>query len=336
MKILTIKDIAALSGVGVSTVSRVLNEHPDVADETREKVLDVVARYHYRPNSNARNLKQTSADLISIIVRGRENTFLMDIAERIIEIGSKEKQKFLMASIDETDDELEAAYLHVAEKKVKGIIFLGANVAAREKEIKKFPLPCVFATVDTSAQGFSGVSSVSIDNYTSGGMAIEYLLDQGHKRIAIFGGGQSINDGIGRRYQGALHSFAKRRISFDPSLSVQCSFSMEKAYQAAMRFLQEKPSFTAVFAMSDMMAIGIIRALHECKLHVPEDVSVIGFDGTALSRFVIPSLVTIAQPAHQIAQQSVSLIMRLIKDPEDSENILVKSILQEGESVKPR
>lgn len=334
MKTLTIKDIAALSGVGIATVSRVLNNHPDVSKETRHKVMEVVSAHHYVPNTNARNLKQHSANLVSIIVRGRQNPFLMDIAERIIEAGGRKKQKFLVAFIDEADDELEAARLHIAEKKVRGIVFLGANIVGREKAIDDLPLPCVFATVDTSSLSSPGVSSIGVDNRRSGQLAGDYLIASGHRRIAVFGGKREVNDGIGQRFQGILQSYAAHGLVFDDSLYVQCSFSMEKAYHTAMAFLAQKPAFTAVFAMSDIMAIAVIRALRDNGLGVPEDVSVVGFDGIALSRFMLPSLVTIAQPADAIAQGSVDLILRLIDNPEDSENVLVESVLQPGDSVK--
>ncbi len=334
MKTLTIKDVAALSGVGIATVSRVLNNHPDVSAETKRKVMDVVVLHNYTPNNNARNLKQHSANLISIIVRGRQNSFLTDIAERMIEAGSEKKQKFLLDFIDEADDELEAARQHIAEKKVKGIIFLGANIVGRDSEVAALPLPCVFATIDTSNIAASGVSSIGVDNRLGARTAIDHLLESGHRRIAVFGGKREIDDGIGQRFQGVLQSFSAHGLAFDNSLYVQCSFAMEKAYHTAMRFLSGRPSFTAVFAMSDIMAVAIIRALHDHGLRVPEDVSVIGFDGIALTRFMLPTLTTIEQPAQRIAAGSVALILRLLENPEDNENVILESVLRKGDSVK--
>lgn len=335
MKTLTIKDIAKLSGVSITTVSRVLNNHPDVSQETRQNVMEVVNLYHYTPNTNAKNLKQQISNIVSLIVRGRQSSFLTDIAERIIEAGRQRGQKFLLDFIDESGDELETARQHMAERKVKGIIFLGSNIAGRAEEIANLPLSCVFATVDTSSLHLPGVSSISINNRESARMAIDFLLQNGHQRIAIFGGRREVDDGIGQRYQGAIQSFEALGHSYDESLYVQCSFQMEKAYQTAMEFLSKQAGFTAVFAMSDIIAMAVVRALYDNGLRVPEDVSVIGFDGTILAKYMLPRLTTIAQPADQIAEGSVALILRLLENPADSENILLPSMLCQGESVRP-
>ena len=333
MKIYTIKDIAALAGVGISTVSRVLNNRPDVSEETKKKVMDVVNLYNYTPNANAKNLKQRNADLVSIIVHGRQNSFLVDIAERIIERGNQVGQNFLLDFIDEAGDEFEAARLHIAEKKVMGLIFLGSNITGRREEIEALRLPCVFTTVDTSSLSLPSVSSVSVDNRHSARMAVDHLLDMGHRRIAIFGGIREMRDSIGERYQGVLESFDAHGIPFDESLYVQCSFRMDKAYRTAGEFLARNAQFTAVFAMSDTMAIGIIKALSDHGLKVPDDISVIGFDGIELSRFTLPTLTTIAQPADALAGGSLELILRLLENPGDSENVIVPSSLVKGGSV---
>jgi len=335
MKPLTIKDIAALSGVGIATVSRVLNNHPDVSQETKRKVLEVVELHNYTPNANAKNLKQRNANLVSLIVRGRQNSFLTDIAERIIEAGSRRNQKFLPDFIDEAADEFETARHHMAEKKVRGILFLGSNIVGRAGEIAALPLPCVFATVDTSTLRVKGVSSISVDNRQSARMAVDHLLDRGHRRIAVFGGRREVDDGIGQRYQGVVQAYAARGLAYDESLYVQCSFQIEKAYRTALSFLEKAPGFTAVFAMSDIIALAVIRALHDRGLFVPKDVSVVGFDGILLCRYTLPALTTVAQPADRIAEGSVDLMLRLLKDPADSENILLKSALTQGGTVRP-
>ena len=331
---ITIKDIATLSGVAISTVSRVLNNRPDVSDETRRKVMDIVGMHNYTQNANAKNLKQRNTNLATIIVRGRQNSFLTDIAEKINEYGNNRKQKFLLDFIDEQADEFETARQHIAERKVKGVIFLGSNPVNRRDEIASLRLPCVFATVDTSALSLPSVSSVSVDNCQGAKGAIDYLIDNGHRRIAVFGGDRTVEDGLGKRYQGVLMSFGEHGLTFDEFLYVECPFTMVRAYQAASRFLDANPKFTAVFAMSDTMAIGIMKALHDRGLRVPEDISVVGFDGIPLTRFTLPTLTTIAQPSDDIARESVSLMLRLFEDPNDSEDMVVASMLVAGDSVR--
>lgn len=335
MKIMTIRDIAALSGVGISTVSRVLNGRPDVSEGTRKKVMAVVEQYKYTQNSNAKNLKQQSSNLVSIIVRGRQNSFLYDIAERIIDTGDMLNQMFLLNYIDENDDEFEAARRVFAERKISGIIFVGSNAVDRGGEIEALSLPCVFATVDTSSLGLPMASSVSVDNALGARKAIDFLIKHGHRDIAVFGSGRKENDSIGQRYQGVLQSFGAHKLPLSKLIYVPCSFDMERAYHTIKSFLKkEHASFSAVFAMGDAMAVGAIRALYEAGLRVPEDVSVIGFDGIPLAKFFLPPLTTICQPAEQIARTSVELIMRLLNDPSDCQNVILKSRLLRGGTVK--
>lgn len=334
MEILTIRDIARLAHVSVSTVSRVLNGRPDVSEKTREAVAQVIQATNFTQNSNAKNLKQRHSEMASIVVRGRQNSFLTDVAERMIAVGNEGKARFVLDFIDEREDEFEAAHRQFAERKIKGIVFLGSSTAGREREIRALPLPCVFATVDSSAIRAEGVSSVSVDDRKSARMAVDYLLDCGHRKIAVMGGRREVEDGIGQRYRGVLQSFENRGLLFDERLYVESHFTMDCAYERALAFVRQGRKFTAMFCMSDTMAIGAIKAFSEFGLRVPGDISIIGFDNIALARFLTPTLSTISQPAQQIAEKSVELIARLIRDPSDTENVIVPSRLVRGGTVR--
>ena len=334
MEILTIRDIARLARVSVSTVSRVLNGRPDVSEKTRAAVLQVVQKTNFTQNSNAKNLKQRNSEIASIIVRGRQNSFLTDVAERMISFGNQSKARFALDFIDEQGDEFEAAHRQFAERKIEGIVFLGSSTAGKEREIRALPLPCVFATVDTSALRCEGVSSVSVDDRLSARMAVDYLLDCGHRKIAVMGGRREVDDGIGQRYQGVLQSFEARSLAFDERLYVESHFTMGCAYERALAFVRSGLECTAMFCMSDTMAIGAIKAFSEFGLRVPDDISVIGFDNIALARFLTPTLSTVSQPAQLIAEKSVELISRLIHDPSDTENVIVPSRLVQGGTVR--
>lgn len=334
MEILTIRDIARLARVSVSTVSRVLNGRPDVSEKTRAAVLQVVQKTNFTQNSNAKNLKQRNSEMASIIVRGRQNSFLADVAERMISFGNQSKARFALDFIDEQGDEFEAAHRQFAERKIEGIVFLGSSTAGKEREIRALPLPCVFATVDTSALRCEGVSSVSVDDRLSARMAVDYLLDCGHRKIAVMGGRREVDDGIGQRYRGVLQSFEARSLAFDERLYVESHFTMGCAYERALEFVRSGLECTAMFCMSDTMAIGAIKAFSEFGLRVPDDISVIGFDNIALARFLTPTLSTVSQPAQLIAEKSVELISRLIHDPSDTENVFVPSRLVQGGTVR--
>ncbi len=334
MKVYTIRDIARRAGVGISSVSRALNNRPDVGEETRQRVMRIVEELGYAPNANAKNLKQRASGLSAIIVRGRRNGFLTGIAEQMTDFGMEMGHQFLIEFIDEGGMELEAAYRLVAEKKLEGIFFLGSNVDGRRDEVGQLGIPLVFVTVDASGVASPGVSSVSVDNRACGREAMAHLIAKGHRKIAVMGGNRGAGDGIGLRFQGAMDALQASNVDFDEGLYSSSSFSMEGAYRAALEMIGRRRDFTALFTMSDVMAIGAMRALRESGLGVPADVSVIGFDGIELARFTQPPLTTIEQPATEIAKAGVELMLQLLEDPEDCAYRIVEGRLIEGGSVR--
>ena len=334
MHIVTIRDVAEEAGVSISTVSRVLNERMDVDPETREKVLAVIGKLHYVRNNNARNLKQRHTDFVAVILRGRRNIFLTDVAERMLEYGKETTCQFLLEFVDEKADEFRAARRLYLERKLSGVIFLGSNVSGREKDIVQLDLPCVFSTIEASSLKIPRVCSVSVDNRKGGMDATDMLLALGHRRIAVAGYQGERDDGTGQRFAGAMDSYQKHGEVFDSKLFIHSDFTLRGAYEATVGMLERTRDFTAVFAISDMIAIGVIKALCDRGLQVPRDVSVIGFDGIELASFTTPSLATMRQPVDEIAKMSVSLLLDSIQG-KPSRHVLLNTEPVMGDSVRP-
>lgn len=333
MRIVTIRDVAREAEVSISTVSRVLNERPDVDEDTRKKVLKVVDRLHYVPNANASNLKQRHTDFAAVVLRGRRNLFLTDMAERILEKGREKGLRFLMEIIDEKADEFEAVRALYRERKLKGVVFLGSNLGGREKDTQSLEIPCVFATVEADFLKGRNVSSVSINNFEAGQRAAEYLISLGHQKIALLGYFGPASDSTGQRLYGALDALERHRILFDRELYRECDFTLSAAYQAMSDILAHRQDFTAVFSISDVTAISAVRALYDHGLSVPDDVSVVGFDGIEQAGYCIPSLTTLRQPAEEIADAALSLLTSSIAG-EKGRHILLPAELVHGGSVR--
>lgn len=334
MEIYTIRDIARKAGVAVSTVSRVLNGRPDVSEETRRKVLAIVEEFGYVQNGNARSLKRTKELFAAIIVRGRRNIFLSDIAEQMLACAQGLKIPFLIKYIDEEDDEFDAMRRLYAEKRAAGFILLGSRLDERAEAVRMMGVPCVFATVDVSRSGLENASSVCIDDHAATRAMMDRLLECGHRRVAVFGGNREGDDIFARRYRGALESLAEHGIAYDPDEYVRLRFSLEDAYNGALAFFKVHRDVTAVLTMSDTMAAGVIRALFDLGLRVPQDVSVTGFDGTLMASYFIPSIATVRQPTEMIASESVSLLCDMLEGGEPR-YVTVKYALVEGESIAP-
>jgi len=335
VEIYTIKDVARKAGVAVSTVSRVLNGRPDVSEETRKKVMDVVEAYGFVQNRNARNLKNTKSVFAAIIVRGRRNAFLNDIAEQMIECAQGLKTPFLVKYIDEEADEFDAMRQLYTERRAGGFILLGSRLDERADTVSALGVPCVFATVDARYRGLENASSVCIDDRAATRAMMDRLLDNGHRHVAVFGGNREGDDIFARRYRGAMDSLSAHGIAYDEDgYYMQMRFSMPGAYECTKQFLTRHPEVTAILTMSDTMATGVIRALADMGLRVPQDVSVTGFDGTEMARYTVPSIATVKQPTEEIARESVALLCEML-DGGEQRFVTVDYALVEGESIAP-
>lgn len=335
MKIYTIKDIAQKAGVSVTTVSRVLNKRPDVNQATREKVERVMEECHFVGNANARGLKQTDSENVAIILRGRENPFLNSLAEAVLLYTHDHEASFLVEYVDETADEFQTAVRLHHEKRVTGCIFLGGRIDERAHVLEGIDMPMVFATISAEKANLPRAGSVFIDNRMMGRLAMQTLIDAGHTKIAIFGGARQSDDGFGQRYQGAMEALEKAGIPFDGERYVDTRFSLRGAYDTARGFFAMKPDTTAVFAMSDTVAMGVIRALADVGRRVPQDVSVVGYDGIEMGKYFLPRLTTVEQPINDIARESVAMLMGMLEKGEEPRHVVVPASLITRESVGP-
>lgn len=331
----TIKDIARIAGVGVTTVSRVINNYYGVSDETRTKILEVIEKYNYIPNSNAKHLKQLSSQIICIIVKGILNPFFTGIVielQKSVEAGGYVP---LVTYIDEDKDEIRCARQLITEKKPVGIIFLGGSAANREEELRKLNSPCVFVTSSARTCNVPGISSVSIDDKLAAKSAVSYLLELGHKDILIVGGAIIQRDLIYDRYEGIIEAFKEHGMAFDKeNMYLESKFSYACAYEVMSKFLKTNKKFTAVFAMSDIMAVGIAKCVLDHGYKIPEDISIIGFDGIDEVKFYNPTIATIKQPYVDISRKSVALLIKSIKDNNFSQHLTLHGKLIKGNSVR--
>lgn len=333
---LTIKDIARLSGTSVSTVSRVLNNHVDVSEAARRKVLEVIGSNHYVPNNSARNLVIRKSNVIAVIIRGRGNPFFARLIKIIEPELNEHGYEMSVHHIDTSDDELKAAALLEREKRLKGIIFLGGrfNYHADDIAAIKVPFVCCSYTNVFGALEEGSYSSVAIDDKKAARQAVEYLLQKGHKRIAALiehTGGGSISQLRYEGYVGALHDAG---LALDASL-VGCagSFEMDDAYAAASRLIAEaKP--TALFAISDLMGVAAMKAAADAGLRVPDDLSIIAIDGIEFSNYCVPTLTTLAQPTEALAIKSVEILAGLIEKKGLNGHVLLPTSLRQGGSVR--
>lgn len=333
---MTIKDIARLSGYAVGTVSRVLNHQPNVSDEAREKIMAVVEANHFRLNNNAKHLKQQTNTGIAIVVKGTHNMLFATIVERIQARIKDHGYASLIYYIDEDDDELEQALQATQDRRPYGIVFLGSNLDYFQECFFSITVPCVLVSNSAAALGAENLSSVSTDDEQAAERAVDYLMELGHTQIGILGGKTEISNAAAARFTGCQRAFARRGITFDVARQYESArFAMAGGYSAMGRLLDKMPHLTAVFAMSDVQAVGAIRAIRDRGLRVPEDISVIGFDGIELGQYFSPQLTTIQQDALGMADRGVDILLAHIEHPLPPVHERTPFRLIPGESARP-
>ena len=338
MEQITIKDIARICGCGISTVSRALNNHPDINPETKQRIMEVVAEYDFVPNNSARNLKITESLTIAILVKGMTNPFFTKMIKIMEEEIEKNHYSMEIRHVDEETDEVETAIELVKEKKLKGIIFLGGYFNHSPEKLKRIGVPFVLSTISVVGEYDGSHSSVSVDDMAESYKMVDYLIKQGHEKIAILTAPEA-DASIGRlRTEGYLKALADHKISVDKKYirrpkEAEEIYSMENGYKAMKKMLEENLDMTAVYAISDTLAIGACKALKEAGRKIPEDISVAGFDGIEMGYYVSPGITTIRQPIEEMATETVKQLFDVINNGARHEKKVFEAELVVRDSV---
>ena len=332
---MTIKDLAAKTGYAVGTVSRALNNHPNVSERARQEILEAAAESGFQLNVNAKQLKQHHSTTILVVVKGIGNELFGEMVESIQTLIAQTRYQLVVDYMDEDANEVRRAAQLCREKKPLGILFLGGNNENFIRDFGGIDVPCVVVTNDASMLSFDNLSSVSTDDREAACSAVDTLIRLGHSRIAIIGGDRAISDISRLRYEGCMQAFAAHGIPFDPQRDYQgVRYSYHAGYQATQALLDKGCRFTAIFATADVMAIGAIRALQDNGLRVPEDVSVMGFDGLKLGDYLIPNLSSVAQNVEEMAKESVSILLDQIENGAEARHELVGVAVKWKESIR--
>ena len=336
----TIKDIAKQCGVGVSTVSRAINDHPDINPETKRMIMEVIRESGFVPNNSARNLKRTDARTIAVLVKGMANPLFTDMIKVIEEETRRKKYSLELKHVEYYEDEVDEALELVKEKRLRGIIFLGGYFLHAEEKIANLTVPYIFSTIGTlvsSKLDEAEYSSISVDDRKESRAVTSYLIGLGHRDIAIISAESEV-DSIGRlRLEGYKDALLENGVPYNPKLvrAVEENvehFSMENGYLTTKRLIDSGERFTAVFATADLLAIGACRALLEAGLRIPEDVSVAGFDGIEPGKYYYPAITTMKQPVKEMAETTIKLLFDIIAGKKGHGHIVFPAKLEVRES----
>lgn len=334
---MTIKDIASACGVSVSTVSRVLNNRPDVSEEVRQRVLAAVEAKGYIPNNSARDLVRSRSDAIGVIVRGTGNLFFAEMLKTVSREIESKGYTMVLQFIDSAADEVKAGAILEREKKLRGLIFLGGRFDYTPAELALVGVPyvCCSYTNCFGSLREEDYSSVSIDDFRTAYTAVEELIKLGHRRIATLVPGCSDRSISELRYNGYRAALRDNGIDFDPALLVETGgFEMPETYEGMSALIEKGVDFSAAFTLSDTTALAAIKALNDHGRRVPEDCSVIAIDGLRVSEYVNPTLTTMVQPAEDMGKQSVQILTDVLEKGAATRHLRLEARLRTGASVK--
>lgn len=332
IKIVTIRDVAKVAGVSISTVSHVINETRYVSPELIKKVSDVMKKLDFEPSMLASSLKTKKTGTIGLVVSDSSNLFFAFMQTYIENIFTTQGFS-LVVSNSHYDLKKEIEVLRMMRaKRVDGILVVPENTDSRYMEsIDRSGIPIVI--IEREIQG-ARLDSVLINNTLGSYNATEYLIKLGHERIGYLDRRVDKSHSIQRK-KGYLSALKKHNIKSREELIIRSGFSCEDGYNAGKYFfdLKERPS--AILTFGDFAALGAMRYIFDNGLSVPEDISIVGFTDMPICRFTRPSLTTIQYPVLEIAEASCNILISRIKEPNgfDKKKVILKPKLIIREST---
>jgi DNA-binding LacI/PurR family transcriptional regulator len=307
LKRATLNDVAQVAGTSYATVSRVINNNPEVAEETRQRVLHAIQELNYVPNRAARSLIRGRTFFLQMIVANAASS-LLDIVTTVKEVNYG--LGFTVLSSPTNKDEFRQVMREVVAEMVDGFFIDGPEFDYTLDEMNEVCMGRPFVHIGSNPS--PNIPAVMYDQKYGATLALQHLFDYGHRQIAEISGAFAYYDGR-IRHETYLEMMTARGLTPGPWLASEY-FSVEDGYSKCLQLLDRSEKFTALYCGNDYIAIGAMRALTERGLRVPEDVSVIGFDNTDLAAYVTPPLSTIRQERYNLYTQAVKYLLAMIEN----------------------
>jgi DNA-binding LacI/PurR family transcriptional regulator len=320
----TLEEVGEVAGVSRATVSRVINNSPKVSPEVRASVERAIAKLGYSPNQAARSLVTRRTDAIALVVCEPDERAFADpffaAAARGIGAAAAEVDKNLVLMILQGEVERERARRYLRPEHVDGVVLMSLHGDdPLPRQLQRAGVPTVLVG---RPLGRLGLPYADADNRGGARQGVEHLLARGRRTIATIAGPSNMCAGVDR-YDGYRDALKSAGVPFRKTLVAEGDFYEESGYEQMVRLLARRPDLDAVFAASDMMAVGALRALREAGRRVPDDVAVVGFDDAPIASHTVPALTTIRQPLDCMSAAAAELLLRRVDgDDERAEPIV--------------
>lgn len=306
----TIRDVAKMAEVSISTVSRVMNAPDSVVESKRLRVLEAIEELQYQPNSFARGLIYKKSFTLGLLIPDIENIYYSGIIRGVQDACIKLGYSLMICNTDRDKDRLLSYIDAFHEKQVDGIVF-ASDIIFPEYYEKLVGIRIPFVLVSSHSYEYE-IPSVEIDDKAAAYDAVKYLIELGHTEIGMIGFNHENSISGPPRYDGFVQALTECGLEHNIKRVKYASHRFEHAYDAADELFNEHPEITAVFCVADEFAMGTISYLNERNISVPDQVSVIGFDNLRVASMYIPKLTTIAQPIYELGYRAAEKAHELV------------------------
>ncbi|MDF2672588.1 MAG: transcriptional regulator [Clostridiales bacterium] len=313
-------EIAKIAGVSRSTVSRVVNNYGNVPKETRDKVLEVVKKYNYVPHASARMLAGMKSRIIGLFIidmkeessyhKMTTSSYFSPFTNAVIDTANKQQYNILISLINKPRDFKNAKEMFY-NKTISGGIFIGGN--NNEPDIREiieegYKVAVIEQDINDEQDTFNKCILINSDSFGGAFDATNYLIKLGHKKISHIVGDMGHRTGF-LRLEGYKKALSDAGIIIKNNLIIKGNYTEESGYKAGLKLLSREIP-TAIFAGNDSMSIGVIRAIQEANLKIPDDISIVGFDDIEVARYLQPALTTVKIPLFEMASIAVNNLIK--------------------------
>ncbi|MGO4817550.1 LacI family DNA-binding transcriptional regulator [Flavobacterium sp. W22_SRS_FP1] len=309
MKDITLKEIAAKLGISITTVSKALKNYPDVSEKTKKAVIELAQELHYTPNSFAVNLRTRESKTIGLIVPEVVHHFFSNVINAIIDEAEKNEYLVIILQSNETLALEKKQVELLINKRVDGILMSLSNESNNDDHIRAIINRKIPFVMFDKISKLSRCSKVIIDDQKAAFSAVQHLIDNGCRKIAHIRGPLNPQNAIDR-FIGYKKALEKNNIPFDSKLVYACeSVTFQEGIDFAKQILSEHPDVDGVFAITDLVAAGVLTYFNDNKVKVPQQVAVIGFSNWFISQVLTPKLSTVDQPSHSMGIEAFNLLL---------------------------
>jgi len=306
----TLKKLAKILGLSPATVSKALKNYPDINENTKKRVLDLAASLNYQPNALAQGLRNKESKIVGLIVPEIVHDFFSNIISGVIKAAEKKGYLVIVLYTSESFEEEKIHLKQLTDKNVDGILLSLSDNTTQHKHIKQVIDKGIPVVMFDKISKLIKSSKVIVDDQKAAFNATQYLIDTGCKKIAHIRGDLKPQTTIDR-FIGYKRALSKNNIPFDNALVYRCkSLSFGEGYRLAKKIMKDHKDVDAVFAFTDLVAAGVLKRFNALKIHVPNQVSVMGFSDWFLTKITTPTLSTVHQPGFEMGVKAFDALYR--------------------------